>query len=92
MQNTRHEIVGLLIFAIFVYATGYLYQKSQNPPVVLETSSSEIADIQQGQVPMKIRLVPDAIEKLQEGMEVYLIIEPLEGQEFGATLEYIAPM
>ena len=41
---------------------------------------------------MKIRLVPDAIEKLQEGTEVYLIIESLEGQEFKAKMEYIAPM
>lgn len=111
MKNTRREVFGLLIFAVFVYATGYLYQKSQEPSVVLETSSyrtvvprqeieimpqvpgiiEEISvqpgeNFQKGQALMKIRIVPNAVEKLQEGMEVYFItIETLEEQEFKIT-------
>jgi HlyD family secretion protein len=47
IKKIFYILFGLLIVALFVGTTGYLYQKSQEPPVIFETVSPVIGDIEQ---------------------------------------------
>jgi HlyD family secretion protein len=46
IKKILYGLLGLLIVALFIGTTGYLYQKSQKPPVVFVTISPVIGDIQ----------------------------------------------
>jgi HlyD family secretion protein len=46
MKKILYGFFGLLILALFIGTTGYLYQKSQKPPTIFETISPVIGDIQ----------------------------------------------
>ncbi len=46
IKKIFYILFGVLIVALFVGTTGYLYQKSQEPPVVFETTSSVIGNIE----------------------------------------------
>lgn len=47
LKTIFYILFGLLILAIFAGTTWYLYQKSQQPPVVYRTVSPKITDIEQ---------------------------------------------
>ncbi|GAK56511.1 hypothetical protein U27_03473 [Candidatus Vecturithrix granuli] len=46
IKKIFYILFGILIMTLFVGTTGYLYSKSQAPPVIFETESPVIADIQ----------------------------------------------
>jgi HlyD family secretion protein len=46
MKKILYGFFVLLILALFIGTTGYLYQKSQKPPTIFETISPVIGDIQ----------------------------------------------
>lgn len=46
IKKIFYILLALFVIALFVGTTGYLYQKSQEPPVVFETTSPVIKDIE----------------------------------------------
>lgn len=46
IKKIFYIFIGLLILSLFVGTTGYLYQKSQDVPVVFETASPEMGNIE----------------------------------------------
>ena len=46
IKKIFYILFGLLIVALFIGTTGYLYQKSQEPSVIFDTASPVIKDIE----------------------------------------------
>ena len=47
LKKIFYMLLGLFMIGLFIGTTGYVYHKSQQPPVVFETTSPVIGDIQQ---------------------------------------------
>jgi HlyD family secretion protein len=91
MKTIFYSLLGLLLLALFAGTTWFLYQKSQSPPVIFQTTTPMATDIEQVTVATGV-LVPRKeiqIKPQVRGIIKEIYVQPGDVVEKGQTLARI---